>query len=178
MILDAQKGGKNIAKLKTILDAYDQVEKTEGGGKGKPVPATQAGLLGDYDSAISLMDEVEQVLTTSSDKFGPVKGKVGRANPYNVEAQQIDSDLRRASQIVGKAMEGGVLRKEDEEKYRKMLPNLDDTPDVAQYKMQKVRAMLERNRLQRVQALINAGYDPETDRISAIATTESNPVEF
>lgn len=173
MVLDAQKGGKNIAKLKTILDAYDQVDTDE----GKVVPATQAGGLGDFDSAISLMDEVGAILAKSSDKFGPVKGGLGAANPYNVEAQQIDADLRRAAQIVGKAMEGGVLRKEDEIKYRRMLPKLTDTAEVAQYKMEQVKAMLERNRAQRIQALKSAGYNPETDKITG-GTAQANPIEF
>lgn len=176
MVLDAQKGGKNIAKLKTILDAYDQVG--EGGtAKGKTVPATQAGLLGDFDSAISLMSEVENVLSTNGKLFGPVKGAVGGANPYAVESQKADADLRRAAQIVGKAMEGGVLRKEDEIKYRKMLPKLTDTLDVANYKMNQVRDMLEKNRIQRIQALVAAGYDPETDKISGGVST-SNPLEY
>lgn len=39
-------------------------------------------------------------------------------------------------QTLGKAKEGGVLRKEDELKYKKMLPNMDDLPDVAQGKLQ------------------------------------------
>lgn len=174
MVLDAQKGGKNIAKLKTILDAYDQV----GEGAGKTVPATQAGALADYDSAISLMDEVETTLSKSRGKFGPVKGGVGSANPYDREAQMIDADLRRATQIVGKAMEGGVLRKEDEIKYRRMLPKLTDTPEVADYKMNQVRSMLQRNREQRIRALISAGYDPETDRITGGGTESENPLEY
>jgi len=173
MVLDAQQGGKNISKLKTILDAYDQVNPSEKGGK--VVPATQAGALGDFDSAISLMGEVGTILKTQGDLFGPVKGTIGTANPYAVESQKVDSDLRRAAQIVGKAMEGGVLRKEDEIKYRRMLPNLSDKPEVAEYKMKQVKAMLERNRSQRVLALESAGYNPETDRISG---ANNNPEEF
>jgi len=173
MVLDAQQGGKNISKLKTILDAYDQVNPS--GKGGKVVPATQAGALGEFDSAISLMGEVETILKTQGDLFGPVKGTIGTANPYAVESQKVDSDLRRAAQIVGKAMEGGVLRKEDEIKYRRMLPNLSDKPEVAEYKMKQVKAMLERNRSQRVLALESAGYNPETDRISG---ANNNPEEF
>jgi len=43
-------------------------------------------------------------------------------------------------------MEGGVLRKEDEIKYRKMLPQITDTPQVARNKIKNVTEMLKLQR--------------------------------
>lgn len=67
MILDAQKGGKNIAKLKTILDAYDQVMPDE----DKTKPATQAEqTTSTYASRIEqsnlILDKLTQYASTAS----------------------------------------------------------------------------------------------------------------
>ena len=82
-------------------------------------------------------------LQQHADRFGPVRGNIGSRNPYDTQAQALESEFRAAAQLVGKAMEGGVLRKEDEIKYRKMLPNLGDTPEVAAEKIRVVQQMLQ-----------------------------------
>ena len=46
----------------------------------------------------------------------------------------LQADVDRARQTVGKALGGGVLRKEDEDKYKKILATLNDTPETAVYK--------------------------------------------
>jgi tRNA A37 N6-isopentenylltransferase MiaA len=56
-------------------------------------------------------------------------------------------------------MEGGVLRKEDEEKYRKMFPQLSDTPELAKAKLQQVDKMLRQKLQKDVAALKSSGYD-------------------
>lgn len=49
--------------------------------------------------------------------------------------QKLQADLDRVKQVVGKALEGGVLRKEDEEKYKKILPTVGDTAAIISYKI-------------------------------------------
>ena len=48
-------------------------------------------------------------------------------------------------QKVGKALEGGVLRKEDEEKYKKILPTIYDTEAVALDKIAQLQEMITRD---------------------------------
>jgi len=55
------------------------------------------------------------------------------------------SQIDTVRQTVGKALEGGVLRKEDEEKYKKILPTMSDPKKVAQNKLKQLRAMLSRD---------------------------------
>lgn len=45
--------------------------------------------------------------------------------------------------MFGKFIEGGVLRKEDEAKYRRMFPQLDDTPEVAKGKIENVKRLFK-----------------------------------
>ena len=90
--------------------------------------------------------------------------------------------MKGIKQVIGKALEGGVLRKEDEEKYNEILPTITDTAEVAIRKMQmlnnrrkKAKAIYERN----IGAGISheeaaAGWDEtESDTADAAVTEES-----
>lgn len=48
-------------------------------------------------------------------------------------------------QKVGKALEGGVLRKEDEEKYKKILTTINDTPNLSVAKIDSLIGTVETN---------------------------------
>jgi len=50
----------------------------------------------------------------------------------------VQADIDRVKQTVGKALEGGVLRKEDEDKYKKILATITDTPETALYKIDAI----------------------------------------
>lgn len=65
-------------------------------------------------------------------------------NPFDTGAQNLQADTARIKQVIGKALEGGVLRKEDEEKYAKILPTLNDSDEVAQHKIDTIAADLQR----------------------------------
>lgn len=105
------------------------------------------------------LDDIGKTLEANVDVLGPVRGRAGQANPYDTRAQTIDAQVRAAAQMFGRYMEGGVLRKEDEEKYRKMFPNLSDPPQIAQNKLQIVRKLLTDKQNADVTALKNQGYD-------------------
>ena len=112
-------------------------------GRGKTLyTPTQLKELSDIQNSIDLMNKLEPVLIEKENLFGPVKGLQGM-NPYATEAKSLEAQFRAAAQLVGKAMEGGVLRKEDEIKYRKMLPQITDLPDVARNKINNVRDMVQ-----------------------------------
>lgn len=51
------------------------------------------------------------------------------------EAKGLRANLDLAKQIVGKALEGGVLRKEDEAKYQKILVEVKNAPQLADEKL-------------------------------------------
>lgn len=72
----------------------------------------------------------------------PVVGPILQAMGYTGPAT-LDSKIALARQVVGKAKEGGVLRKEDEEKYKQILANIGDQPDVAFKKIDGVVSEIE-----------------------------------
>jgi hypothetical protein len=64
-------------------------------------------------------------------------------------------------QVIGKTLEGGVLRKEDEIKYEKILPTISDPPAVAQSKLEGLQKAITQRRSTTIDALKDAGYNVE-----------------
>jgi len=128
----------------------------EPAGELRPLPATQTVLLADGAFLPGILDELEQTVKDNANLIGPISGKV----PFSEKREKIKDDFKRAAQLVGKFMEGGVLRKEDEIKYREMLSQLDDlNVNVSLDKLQGVRDMLEKKNQGYIQSFSAAGFD-------------------
>ncbi len=94
-------------------------------------------------SAIASVKDLREILKANEQFIGPLAG-LQALNPYS-KGRQAQADINRVKQRVGKALEGGVLRKEDEEKYKKILATLTDTPETAIYKTDQMIEDLERD---------------------------------
>lgn len=134
-------------------------------GGGKDLGATEVGRITDYDSSLNAIQSLGSIINSNRGIFESNTNPLSKAekwaalqDPQNEDIQKLEADIRRVAQVVGKAMEGGVLRKEDEEKYRKMLPSITDTYDVANYKMKQVVDLLNQQRGGYVQNLSTGGY--------------------
>lgn len=106
-----------------------------------------------------LLGDIEKTIFENSDIFGPIEGTARSQNPYDTRSQTIDAQMRAASQAFGRYMEGGVLRKEDEAKYRRMFPKNSDTPDVAKNKLAVVNRLLAIKFNSERKALEQQGYN-------------------
>lgn len=124
----------------------------------RPLPATQATTLSEGFQIPLVTKSLDTILNEKGHLFGPVEG-LKALNPWDVAHKTIDDDLRRASQVIGKYMEGGVLRKEDEEKYRRMLPQITDTIEVAKDKLRGVKQLLADKSQQYLNDYESAGFD-------------------
>lgn len=125
---------------------------------GKQMSETATMRVSAGRDAFDSMSTVRNSMKEYKSIMGPVEGRFRAMNPYDVDAQNFNSAMRIASQNVGKFMEDGVLRKEDEEKYKEMLPNISDKEEVAEFKLQQVSEMLQKKHNQNVQALKDQGY--------------------
>ncbi|MEQ1726746.1 MAG: hypothetical protein ABL982_00080 [Vicinamibacterales bacterium] len=92
-------------------------------------------------SAMASLKDLRVILQENEQYIGPVAG-LAALNPYS-EARRAQADINRVRQRVGKALEGGVLRKEDEIKYKDILATLLDTPDTAIYKVDQMLEELQ-----------------------------------
>lgn len=105
--------------------------------------------LAQFDAGLWQLSNLSEAIDGNLDVFGPI---VGRLMPWlyftdpGQRALSVDAKIRLARQTIGKALEGGVLRKEDELKYEKILPTLQDRPELAKVKLQVVARSLKYQR--------------------------------
>lgn len=137
---------------------FDDLTPTE---KGKIITQLQnagydtsnLGLKGLSDTAIQNVAQTQKAILDLGDLrqkikdnlqyVGPLKG-LQAINPFS-KSRQIQADVNRVRQTVGKALEGGVLRKEDEDKYKQILATLTDTPSTALYKIDALESSIKRD---------------------------------
>jgi hypothetical protein len=153
--------GHKPSDVKSIIDL---LYPDKGGSKGgKVLPANQLKDLADVKSSIFELGNLQGVFNENQGSFDPVSGALREANPlrgYDKAYTNVDSIITRVRQIIGKGLEGGVLRKEDENKYEKILPNIKDTPDVVQRKLDGLNDLLNAKYQGYVGTFQEGGYDP------------------
>lgn len=98
-------------------------------GFGKALSDTAIKQISDSQIALSALDDLRSTILGNEQYIGPISG-LQALNPYS-EARKVQAEVDRVRQRVGKALEGGVLRKEDEDKYKKILATITDTPETA-----------------------------------------------
>lgn len=149
----------NLTRL-AQMQYRDEAAKAKLAGAGRrELSASDVMKIQEGNNIPVMLDDVEQVIQSNSEIFGPFEGRARQLNPYDTQGKTVESQMRAASQAFGRYMEGGVLRKEDEEKYRRMFPNLSDTPSVAQSKLQVVRRLMQQRQAGNLKALSGAGFD-------------------
>jgi len=125
----------------------------------KPIAPAQIININEGNTIPNTLNKIEELIENNKDMFSPLTGRLRTINPYDEKAQILDAEMRASSQQFGRYMEGGVLRKEDEEKYRKMFPKISDTEAVAKGKLEVVRSMMERKQASDIEALKKQGYN-------------------
>lgn len=107
---------------------------------GKPLSDTAIKEITEKQVALENIESLSESISDNKQYIGPISG-FQALNPWS-PAKKVQADINRVRQIVGKALEGGVLRKEDEEKYKKILPTVNDTMETVLYKMKQLKAQI------------------------------------
>lgn len=98
-----------------------------------PLPAGENKEISDMDAS---RNELRKLIANAKDTgFGsgnPLveRGRAAIWNPFDPNSQKFKQYIAQTKQIIGKALEGGVLRKEDETKYEAIIPRAGDTTDI------------------------------------------------
>lgn len=156
----------------TRVSGY-QTKEERNANKENKLPASDVLKVSEGAGMPALMEDLANDIQVNKGLMGPVQGLIGKANPYNTEAQTFNAKMTTAAQRIGKYLEGGVLRAEDVPKYRAMLPQITDTPEVAEAKRLQVQNMLEDKQRGDVNALKGTGYN--IGNIKAPAKREKAP---
>lgn len=152
---ESRAGNPQLAKV--VMEQpqlFDQLTATQKGeiaeelGRngfvfGKPLAESAITKMAETRSAMASLKDLRTVLQENEQYIGPISG-LAALNPYS-DARKAQARIDLVKQRVGKALEGGVLRKEDEEKYKKILATLQDTPSTAFSKVDGLIQTLERD---------------------------------
>lgn len=132
--------------------------------QGRPVTSGDAGRIADFDTSLNDLRTLGQTIpkgsTGTSAAFGAsLPNFVTQATGVGVTAKQKQAVIDRVKQVIGKTLEGGVLRKEDEAKYEKILPTIGDVDSVVEAKLKGLEQAIRTRRQTTLDALSDAGYD-------------------
>lgn len=153
LLYDIQRDPNNAAKY---IDYYNQMDAIFNPVNNTPkLNSTAAGVVADTQTGLNSLSDLYNSLEQSNVN-GPGIGQLRALNPFDTNAQTLQQQIAATKQIVGKALEGGVLRKEDEAKYAKILPTLGDTDAVAKAKIQQLYSLISQ-RLNQYQSGLNGG---------------------
>lgn len=133
--------------------------------QGRPVTSGDAGRFTDLDTSL---DDVAVLRgSISGDGSTGTMAAIGAAMPnfatewfgWGADAKAKQAMIDRVKQVIGKALEEGVLRKEDEEKYKKILPTINDPNSLVLSKLQGLDDAIRARRQRHLDNLTAAGYE-------------------
>ena len=144
--------------------------------KKKTIPASIVAELGDTESGIKQLDTLYNGAINLGFGNDPLTDKARGLNPlrdYDTKASEFLQLVAGTKQIIGKGLEGGVLRREDEYKYDKIIPKIGDKKEVLLAKKNALQDLLRQKNAERTKAFGRAGYDT-----SGMEESEPNPDDF
>ena len=133
--------------------------------QGRQVTSGDAGDIAELNTALDDLATLKTELTgngatgTSAQIGASLWAPITNLTGWGTEAKQKQAQIDRVKQVIGKALEGGVLRKEDEIKYEKILPTIKDSPEIVRSKLNGLVTAIERKHGRKLEALSSAGYD-------------------
>lgn len=156
------------ASLRFYSQPYDAKDgKTgTGAGGGKLLPVTEIENIGNRQEGLSSLRKLRVNLDANKDTMGPIDSRalrmrsmVGDTSPDVIRFQKSQALYNDVRQAIGKAKEGGVLRKEDEIKYEKILGDPNLTYEGAVAILDELEGRYSEDYDRRVGNLSASGYD-------------------
>lgn len=124
------------------------------GQAGTQLPSSEAEKLGTANAAIQAATDLYKDWEKDASGVG---GYIASKLP-GTDATTYSDKRAMAKQVIGSYLEGGVLRKEDEAKYDKYLPEAGDSQKRAQRKRDSLMALISQRAQSQQKALIQAGF--------------------
>ena len=132
------------------------------------VMSSDANRLSDFDTSLDDTDVLRTVIgdTGTITRLGALMPTwvTELTGGWGEDAKSRNAVIARVKQVIGKALEGGVLRKEDEEKYKDILPTIGDPEAVALSKINGLEAAIVLRKSRLIDSLDDAGYDMQRFR--------------
>lgn len=139
------------------------IVKGESSEKLVKIPSTVVTNMTEGRTLPSVLDNLEKLINDNKNTFGILTGATypfSNKSVKGAKSDKIKDDLSRAAQLVGKFLEGGKLAEGDINRYREMLPALNDRNyQVSLDKLNGVRTLIENYYNNSIEDLAGSGYD-------------------
>ena len=136
-------GNLGVAQGNLALNQQKFAEQVANGG-GKALTSNGAENLSGTYQGIQQMTDLKGLIDKLPNRITtPGVAQLSALNPLDTDAQAFNQYVKTYKQVIGKGLEGGVLRKEDEYKYDQIIPKMGDTKEVLKKKADQLQKMLE-----------------------------------
>lgn len=129
------------------------------GAQGKKLPDSAINRLTEGVAIPSSLEDTASIVEANKDLFTAWVGGFKALNKADDRVQTLQAELKAKAQQVGRFLEDGVLRREDEIKYREMMPQLDDSYETAMNKLRIVRRLVAKKYNQLYGAYSGQGFN-------------------
>lgn len=167
----------NYYKNQNLAQGWAKIEADKNKPtKQRTIPAGSAeSLSATYQGLIQMKDLKNKIPELPGRLTTPGIAQLSTLNPLDTKAQAFNQYVKTYKQVIGKGLEGGVLRKEDEYKYDQIIPKVGDTQEVLEQKASQLEAMLLNKYNADLQFLDKAGYETaELQTIQAPSQISNN----
>lgn len=158
-LVAVMKDGKSVYVRRSQAEGMTPATTRE---QGRQMTSGDANRLAEINQSLTQAKELEDILgkTGAGSAVGAaLPNVVTQVTGLGAGSKTRQAQIDRVKQIIGKGLEGGVLRKEDEVKYAKILPVIGDAPEVAAGKIRGLQQTLMDKRDALLDALDDANYD-------------------
>lgn len=178
-LIPIMRDGKPVLVRRSQAEGAQPASNRE---QGRPVTSGDAGRIADFSTSIDDLEALKAAIT-ETDKATGTRAAVGAALPafvtdltgWGVDAKKRQGVIDRVKQVIGKTLEGGVLRKEDEAKYERILPTIKDTPEIAKSKLEGLNKAITERRGTFVDTLQDSGFDVESHKARILGAPTTPP---
>jgi hypothetical protein len=168
--LKVSQGQLGVAQGRLTLEqqkAKDEAAaKATKAAQGRPVQTADINKISDLDKSISELKDLGNKLSTGQGMGGMarienaiVPGGLAPYVPGAEAAKSTAADLALARQVAGRAIHGGVMRKNDQEQAEQYLPKQDDPPQVVQAKLANILKLANDSKIGHIENLKRGGFD-------------------
>jgi hypothetical protein len=171
----------NLAQQEALQDyrnkqlQYDWAVLNQRGQKPRTIPAGSVeNLSSTYQGLIQMRDLMDKLPKLPKRLTTPGLAQASAINPFDTDAQSFNQYVKTYKQVIGKGLEGGVLRKEDEYKYDQIIPKVGDTAKVLEQKAEQLKQMLLNKYNSDLEYLERAGYDTSDLKTIELPKTTDN----
>ncbi|MFH2146165.1 MAG: hypothetical protein ABII75_09125, partial [Candidatus Omnitrophota bacterium] len=171
-------GGGGISNIDygTAMIPSTPTEIVDRTGKRIKLTATQIDTISGFETALSQMGEVEDLLDIT--KTGPIAGRLSEVTRLADQADpnivKLDAKLNSIKANYMKALSGAAVSESEVKRLAKFLPSINDTPTNIKIKMEEFRNNLETQKSSYFSALGAVQTQPSQ---SVAQTTDGNDVD-